>query len=107
MKARWLLEAFGVALLLMLPYFAPLIMPWDVTIYHHYLNLTIIIDALLLDLAGAFLLAAILLAFLHRLAPLPRKIAGACLAGLLIWRTVGIAISLCSTGYSAAIKDFS
>jgi hypothetical protein len=107
MKARWLLEAFGVALLLMLPYFAPLIMPGDVTIYHHYLNLTNIIDALLLDLAGAFLLAAILLAFLHRLAPLPRKIAGACLAGLLIWRTVGIAISLCSTGYSAAIKDFS
>ena len=107
MKARWLLESMGVALLVMLPYIAPLILPGDIAIYHHYLNLTNIIGGLLLDLAGVFLLSAVLLVLLYRLAPLPRRIVGACLAGLLIWKIAGTAISLRITGYWMAIHDFS
>ena len=94
MKPRWLLEAIGASLLLLLPYFCPLMMPNHLTFYHHHFPLNNLIGGLLLDVVGLFLLGVVLLALLARLSPLPRRIVGASFTGFFIWRVAGIARSL-------------
>ena len=94
MKPRWLLEAAGASLLLLLPYFAPLVVPQNISIYHHRLPLTNVIGGLLLDLAGLTALSLLLVAGLARLPSLPRQISGACLAGLAFWRFAGLLVEL-------------
>ena len=90
MKARWILEAAGVDLLLMVPCFLPLILPFNISLYHHRLPLTHILLGLLLDLCAVLVVASVALALLSRLPPLSHRIVGACLAGLVLWRAVVI-----------------
>jgi hypothetical protein len=104
--ARSLLEATGAALLLLLPYIGPLLFPGYIALYHHHLHLVSIIGGLLLNLLEAFLLGVIFLAILSRLSPFPRRIAGACLAGLFLLRFVGTAISIYISWAGTRIKDF-
>ncbi len=92
MKSRWWIEAAGVSLLLILPYFFPLILPDHLAVYHHYLSLNSLIGGLLLDLLMLLLAGVGLLALLHRLPQRAKELAGACLAGILIWRMASFAI---------------
>ena len=59
MKPRWLLEAIGASVLLLLPYLCPLMMPDHLLIYHHHFPLTNLIGGLLLDVLGLFLLGVV------------------------------------------------
>jgi Sulfatase len=88
-KPRWFLEAAGASLLLLLPYFFPLVLPSEAVLYHHHLPLTNVVRGLLLDLVGALILGVALIALLYRLPPVPRRVIGACLAGLVFWRFAG------------------
>jgi hypothetical protein len=76
--------------LLLLPYFCPLILPRNVALYHHRLPVTNIVDGLLLDLLGAIAIGVVLIALISRVPALPRRIFGACMAGLIVWRAVGV-----------------
>jgi hypothetical protein len=93
-KSRWFLEAAGASLLLLLPYFSPLVLPSGTALYHDNLPLTNVVRGLLLDLVGALILGVALIALLSRLPPLPRRVVGACLAGLVFWRFTGDLLSL-------------
>ena len=94
MKARWLLEAAGAAILLLLPYFYPLVFPSGLLLYHHPLPITNIVRGLLLDLLGVILLGYALIVLLARLSPVLRRIAGSCLAALVLWRFAGVSLML-------------
>jgi Sulfatase len=93
-KARWLLEAAGAALLLMLPDFCPLLVPHNTALYHHNLPLTRVGAGILVDLLGAFVLAAVLISVVSHLPPAPRRIVGACLAGFALWRGAALVFQL-------------
>lgn len=90
MKPRWLLEAGGAALLLLLPDFCPLVLPRNIAFYHHRLPVTNIVGGVLLDLLGAAIAGAVLIVLLSRLPAVPRRVMGACLAALVCWRAAGV-----------------
>lgn len=100
MKARWLLEAVGAALLFMLLYFFPLILPFDLALYHHRLPLTSIGGGLLLDLFLAFILGVLTLAGASRLPDLPRRIVAACFTAYILWRAGNLFFELVNTSHS-------
>ena len=100
MKARWLLEATGAALLFMLQYFFPLILPFDLALYHHHLPLASLGGGLLLDLLFVFVLAVLTLAATSRLPDLPRRIAAACLTGYVFWRCGNLFFAMLSVSHS-------
>jgi hypothetical protein len=100
MKPRWLLEAVGASLLLMLKYFSPLIVPGHIAIYHLHLPLTNLIGGLLLDVLGLFVVGVALLALLGRLSSVPRRIVAACIAGFFIWHIAGTALSVLYVFYA-------
>jgi hypothetical protein len=93
MKARWLLEATGASILFLLPYLVPLIVPWSLVLYRHRLPITNISRGLLLDISSAIFLGCALIAVLSRLSPLPRRVAGACLASLIVWHSAGTVLA--------------
>jgi type I phosphodiesterase/nucleotide pyrophosphatase len=99
-KARCLPEATGAVLLLLLPYFCPLVLPLDLALYHHRLPLTNIVRGLLLDMLGALILGGVLIAAISRLSPFPRRIAASCLAGLVFWRSVTVSLILIGLWHS-------
>lgn len=86
MKPQWVLEGTGAALLLLLPHVAPLLLPGNISIYHHQLPLTHLIGGITLVLIALALLGTGLITLLSRLPPLPRRMAAAGLAGLVVWR---------------------
>lgn len=88
LRGRWLLEATGAALLLLLPYFAPLVLPRNIALYHHRLPITNIAAGLLLDLAGVVAIGWALIGLLSRVARFPRRVLAGALAGLVCWRAV-------------------
>lgn len=90
MKARWVLEGAGAALLVLLPDFCPLLLPLNISLYHHRLPVTHMVAGLLLDLAGTALLGTVLIVLLSRLPALARRMIGASLAALVCWRAAGI-----------------
>ncbi len=90
MKGRWLLEAVGAALLLLLPDFCPLILPRKIAFYHHRLPVTNIVGGVLLDLLGAAILGTILIVLFSRMSAGWRRGVGACLAALVCWRAAGV-----------------
>lgn len=89
MRGRWLLEGAGAAVLLMLPYFYPLLLPGRISLFHHHLPMNHILGGILLDLAGFSLLGAALLMAASRLPEKVRIVLGASLAGLACWRAIG------------------
>ena len=94
MKARWLLEAAGAALLLLLPLSYPLIAPGSLSVYHHSLPLTHLVGGLSLDLLSLLILGVALSALLSRLPLRPRQIASGFLSGLVIWSVLYCIVSL-------------
>jgi hypothetical protein len=94
MKPRWLIEAGGASLLFLLPYFCPLIMPDHLSVLHHHFPMGNRIGGLLLDLLILMVVGIISLAILTHLPRIFRRIAGAGIAALFIWRTVSVATLL-------------
>ncbi|HWA93039.1 MAG TPA: hypothetical protein VG844_00455 [Terracidiphilus sp.] len=84
-KSRWILEAAGAALLLVGPYFYPMLLPGNVALYHHYLNFTNMIGGIFLVLAGVFLLLLAALVLLSRLPRILHCLAEGLLSGAAIW----------------------
>lgn len=99
-KARWTLEAAGAALLLMMPYFFPILVPYSTALYHHDLPLTHVGGAVLLDLLGAFLLAGVLLWSVSRLPSRARSIVAALLAGCALARAGWFVLQLTDIWHS-------
>jgi hypothetical protein len=94
MKARWFLEGTGAALLFMLPYFCPLILPLDLALYHHHLPLRSVGAGILFDLLAASVLGTLLIVAISRLRPAARRIVGACLTAFVLWRAAWLACQL-------------
>ena len=85
MRPRWLLEALGAALLLVLPFFVPLLLPDGNLLLHSSLALRHPLYGVLIDFAAAAILGLIVLFLAPRLSPLLRTIVSSLLAGLIIW----------------------
>ena len=84
-KSRWILEAAGAALLLVGPWFYPMLLPGNIALYHHHLDFRSMIGGILLILVSVFLLSLAALVLLSRLPDLFHSLAEAILAGLCIW----------------------
>lgn len=82
-------ESVGVALLLLFPFFAPLLAPDHLVLYHHFFFFGSLVGGLLLDLLGASLLGFALLIACVRLPRPLRLYLAAELAGFLLWRAAG------------------
>ena len=100
MKAMWLLEAVGAALLFMLLYFFPLILPFNLALYHHRLPMTSIGGGLLLDLLFVFVLGVLTIAATSRLPDRPRRFAAALLTVFIFWRAANLLFELVKIAHS-------
>jgi hypothetical protein len=78
----------------MLPYFFPLLVPYSTALYHHDLPLTRVGGGILIDLLGAFVFGLVLIGFVSRLSPKPRKIVAAILAACALARAGWFVIQL-------------
>jgi hypothetical protein len=108
MKARWLLEASGVALLISLPYFAQILFPGHLSIYHHHRHLEHLLVGLLLAMAEIFLIALGLMAFFHYyISSRPRAMAAVAFATLLFFRFVDSIISIGQQWHAGLNRDLS
>lgn len=105
MKRRWLLESLGVSLLLLGPFFFPLIFAGNVTLYHHRLQFGHLIGGVLLDIAASALLGTATLAGLSRLPAQPKKIAAAIFAGIGTWLFLDCVFSLIALGINNQKED--
>ncbi len=94
MKKRWYVEAVGVSLLLVFPYFSPLVLPGHKAIYHHPRPLGHLIGGLLIDMAVIALLGLAFLYLSSRLAPRIRAILGALAASIILSRVVQTVMAL-------------
>jgi hypothetical protein len=90
MKKRWILEAAGAMLLFLLPFFWDLMIPGSLSLLHHVLPMKTLVEGIVLDMLGFFILGVVLLALLSRLSPLTYRMAAAALAGFVIWRATVI-----------------
>ena len=86
MRARYWAEGGGAALLLMLPFFFPLVAPGKMALYHSEFPDRTLILGVLLDLAAFAVLFAISVALVLRLPARARLLAGAVLAAGVLWR---------------------
>ncbi|HLJ76632.1 MAG TPA: hypothetical protein VKT75_04430, partial [Acidobacteriaceae bacterium] len=93
MRARLWAEGAGAALLLMLPYFFPLVTPGNIALYHHELPIRNLIGGVLLDLAALSVVFALALVLLLRLPGRVRLMTGAVLAAVTFWRAGLLAAS--------------
>lgn len=105
MKARHLLEATGAAIIALFPYYYQLFLPLHLRIYHHDLPITTVVRGLLLDMLGVFALGCVVIIVVTRLSPRVRRVIGACLAGLVIWRFLLVAIVLRAAALSFVGRD--
>lgn len=95
MKPRWFLEALGAALLLSLPYFAQLLFPGHISLYHHRLDLTNILVGLLLAIAEIAVLVLGVIAYFHyRFKSKPLSVVSAAISTVVVLRGIDCAISL-------------
>ena len=98
MRPRWFLEATGASLLI-LTLFSPLISPKHLVLYVHELPVSNMACGILLDMLCIFVVATAVLYLVHRLAPLPRRVASGVLAGVVIMCVVGSAVFLLNMRY--------
>lgn len=108
MKPRWLLEALGAALLLSLPYFATLLFPGDIVLYHHQGSIANLIWGLLLAMLEIALGILGVIAYFHyRFKPAPRAIVSAAITLLVVLRAVDSLISLTLAWRTGLAPDIS
>jgi hypothetical protein len=106
MKGRWILEASGIALLLSLPYFAQILFPGHLYIYHHHRHLEHLLSGLLVAMAEILLIALGLIAFFHYIiSSRPRAIAAAAFSTLLVVRGIDGIIFICQQWYEGLNRD--
>lgn len=86
MRARWWAEGAGAALLVMLPFFFPLLLPGNMALYHDDLPLRNLIFGILLDLAAFTALFAAVVTLVSRFPARLGLIAGGVLAATALWR---------------------
>lgn len=92
MKPRWFLEGFGVALLILLPYFFDLLLPGNISLYHHLLPVKNLVGGVLIDLVFSSILVTLFIGIGTRVPPNVRKFLGACFAGIIIFRVLDDAV---------------
>lgn len=100
MRARWWAEGAGLALLIMLPYFFPLVTPGEIALYHQQLPLRSLIFGILLDLTALSLVFVVILMFVGRLPARARLMTGAVLAAGVLWRAAIITTNLTEASQS-------
>lgn len=98
MKLRVLVEAFGAALVLLLPYFSPLLYPGHKAIFHHQFPITNIIGGICLDLAVLTLAGAALLFLARRFSTPPRRLVGVLLASVMVWQGITVFVMFLMEG---------
>jgi hypothetical protein len=86
MRPRIILEATGTALLVILPFCLPLLMPGHDILLHHPLEFRNTLGGLLLDALAVFLLCWTALTLMPRIPAKPRRLLGVLLATTLLWR---------------------
>jgi hypothetical protein len=94
MKGRTVLEGVGAALLLLFPYFLPLLLNSNLALYHHQPPVTNLLGGAFVDLLGLSILA---MGFLVAVQYLPRTLQrtlNALFAGLMLWRIWDIAVQM-------------
>lgn len=95
MKPRWFLEALGAALLLSLPYFAQILFPGNISLYHHSRDLGNVLCGLLLAIAEIAVFVIGIMAYFHyRFKSVPRAVASAAISMVVALRTIDSVISL-------------
>jgi hypothetical protein len=94
MKIRTTLEGVGAALLMLFPYYLPLILPSNLALFHHSLPVTNLIGGFLADLLGVAILAMGFLVAVQYLPATIQRILNALFAGLILWRIADIAIKM-------------
>jgi hypothetical protein len=105
MKKAWLLESFGVSLLLFGPFYFPLIFAGNITLYHHRLQFRNELSGILLDIVVFAALGTAMLFGLSRLPALPKKIAYAIFSGVGVWLFVDCVFSLLAIGIDTQKDD--
>ena len=95
MKVRieLVLEGVGAALLLLFPYFLPLLAS-NLSLYHHRLPITNLLGGALVDMLGLSILAVGFLVAVQYLPRSPQRILTALFMGFMLWRMVDIAIQM-------------
>ena len=102
MKLRWMAESAGLALLLSFSYFAEILFPGDIALYHHRFNLMNIVWGLLLaDLVVALLVLGAITYFHHRFAPRPRAVVAAVFSAFIVLRIADCSIALFSLWHTS------
>ncbi len=108
MKLRWLAESAGLALLLSFSYFAEVLFPGDIALYHHRFNLMNIVWGLLLaDLVVALVILGAIVYFHHRFAPRPRAVVAAVFSAFIVLRIADCSIALFSLWHTSLNPDLS
>jgi hypothetical protein len=92
LRAVLVLEGVGAALLLLFPYFLPLLQYSNIPLYHHLLPITNLLGGALVDLLGLSLLAVGFLVVVQVLPRTLQRTLNALFIGLMLWRIVDIAI---------------
>lgn len=105
MKSGWVLEGTGAAVLLLMPYMVPLLLPWNIIVYHHRLPITHLVGGILLDFAAVAVGAAAGIALLSRLPDVPRRIAAALLAVLVSLRFLLTFAAIVQLSHSPLFTD--
>lgn len=100
MKFRVLLDAFGAALVLLLPYFCPLLYPGHRMVFHHQFPITNIICGVLLDLVVLTVAGAALFWVLRCFWSSPRRLVVVLLASMIVWQ----GIRLCCIFFAGALS---
>lgn len=88
MKMRNMLEGFGAALLILLPYYCKFLLPTNLDLYYLSLPVTNRIEGLLIDMVFYSVLAIGILVAVQYLPTYPRRIVGAVFTGLMLWVVV-------------------
>ncbi len=93
-RTEVVLVGIGAALLLLFPYFLPLLLGPNSTLYHHQPPITNLLGGALVDLLG---LSTLAMGFLVAVPSLPRSLQrtlNALFTGLMLWRMVDIAVQM-------------
>ena len=94
LRAALILEGVGAALLLLFPYFLPLLQHSNLALYRHPLPITNLLGGALVDLLGLSLLAVGFLVAIQYLPRTPQRTLNALFTGLMLWRIVDIAFQM-------------
>jgi hypothetical protein len=85
MKSRFVLESGGFALLLVLPFVFPLLVPGSLDLFHHRFTFANPLTGILLNIGFFFVVGIVTCLATSRLPQFPRSLASGFLVGLVLW----------------------